>query len=111
MNTNPVNLKDEKKKDKKKRHRSPNYPAVGLRDAVERVRSLYKADGKAGAPPDVAATHIGFASAHGEAMSVIAALKKFGLVDTDKGRIAPSQRALEIINMPFQDPRRLAAIR
>ena len=42
------------KADKKTRHRSPNYPAVNLENAVKRVRELYKADGKAGAPRESA---------------------------------------------------------
>lgn len=97
--------------EKKTRHRSPAYPTVGLREAVERVGKLYKADGKAGAPPRLAATHIGFATAHGQALSVLAALKKFGLVTEVNGRIVPSQRAIEILNLPTSDPRRVQAVK
>jgi len=96
--------------EKSKRHRSPNYPYVGLRQAVERVRKLYEKDGKAGAPPEIAAVHIGFGKPHGEAMSVLAALKKFGLVSESNGRLAPTQRALEIINLSEADIRRRQAI-
>jgi hypothetical protein len=93
-----------------KRHRSPNYPAVGLRDAVERLRNLYAKDGKAGAPAHLAAVHIGFGKAHGQAMSVLAALKKFGLIADSGGRFAPTQRGLEIVNLPVGDPRREKAL-
>jgi hypothetical protein len=96
---------------KKERQRSPNYPAVGLREAVERVRKLYETDGKAGALPEIAAKHIGYSSAHGQAMSVLAALKKFGLVSEVGGRLAPTQAALEIINLPDTDVRRKKALR
>jgi len=96
---------------KKERQRSPNYPAVGLREAVDRVKRLYEADGKAGAPAEIAAKHIGYSSAHGQAMSVLAALKKFGLVSEGNGRLMPSQRAIEIINLPEVDPRRATALR
>ena len=34
--------------DKKKRHRSPNYPAEGLEAAINRVRKLYGEDHEAG---------------------------------------------------------------
>ena len=97
--------------EKKRRQRSPNYPAASLRDAVERVRKLYETDGKAGAPPNLAVVHIGFASAHGQALAVLAALKKFGLVETANGRIVPTQRAIEIINLPESDPRRIQALK
>lgn len=93
------------------RHRSPNYPAEGLRGAVERLRKLYRVDGKAGAPKNIAAVHIGFSKPHGQAMAVIAALKKFGLVESRAGRIVPSQRGLEIINLADDDPRRKRALR
>lgn len=93
-----------------KRHRSPNYPAVGLREAVERLRNLYAKDGKAGAPAQLAAVHIGFGKAHGQAMSVLAALKKFGLIVESSGRFVPTQRGLEIVNLPNDDARRQKAI-
>jgi len=96
---------------KKPRHRSPNYPTVGLREAVTRVRKLYEADGKAGAPAELAAVHIGFAKPHGQAMSVLAALKKFGLVSEVNGRWVPTQRAIEILNLPESDERRQRALR
>jgi hypothetical protein len=96
---------------KKERQRSPNYPAVGLREAVERVRKLIQTDGKAGAPPEIAAKHIGYSSAHGQAMSVVAALKKFNLVADSGGRLAPTQSALEIVNLPETDPRRQKALK
>lgn len=96
---------------KKERQRSPNYPAVGLREAVERVRKLIQTDGKAGAPPEIAAKHIGYSSAHGQAMSVVAALKKFNLVADSGGRLAPTQGAMEIVNLPEGDPRRKKALK
>ncbi|PYV90566.1 MAG: hypothetical protein DMG05_10050 [Acidobacteria bacterium] len=95
---------------KKPRHRSPNYPTVGLRNAVERVGKLLKIDGKAGAPPEIAAVHIGFSKAHGQAMSVVSALKKFGLVQEMNKRIVPTQRAIEIVNLAADDPRRIKSL-
>jgi hypothetical protein len=95
----------------KKRHRSPNYPALGLREAVERTKKLYLADGKAGVPNDKAAQHIGFSSANGSAFSALSALKKFGLIESSSGRTVPTQRAIEIAVLPESDPRRLQALR
>lgn len=97
--------------DKKKRHRSPNYPTVGLKEAIERTKKFYDTDGKAGASPEMAAKHIGYSTAHGEAYSVLSALKKFGLVEDKAGRVVPTARAVEILNLPANDPRRLEAIR
>lgn len=95
----------------KKRHRSPNYPAVGLAEALERTKRFFDVDGKAGAPTETAAKHIGFASAHGAALSVLAALKSFGLLEDKSGRIVPTQRAVELLHLQEQDPRRIRALR
>jgi hypothetical protein len=97
--------------EKKKRTRSPNYPAVGLKEALDRTRKFYELDGKAGAPTETAAKHIGYSAAHGEALSVLAALKSFGLLEDKAGRVAPTQRAIELLNLQEQDPRRLEALK
>jgi hypothetical protein len=97
--------------EKKPRHRSPAYPTIGLKEAVQRVAKLYEEDGKAGAPPEIAAVHIGFSKPHGQAMSALAALKKFGLLSESNGRLCPSQRSIEIINLPASDPRKKKALR
>jgi hypothetical protein len=99
------------KSEKKTRLRSPAYPTVGLREAVERAKKFYKTDRKAGAPPEIAVKHMGFATPHGLAMSVLSALKKFGLVAESNGRIVPTQRTIEIVELPEDDPRRRKALR
>lgn len=96
---------------KRSRHRSPNYPAIGLPEAVDRVRRLYDADKRAGAPLDAALRHIGFNSRHGKALAVLSALRKFGLVEDSGGRIAPTQRAVTILAYPNTDPRRVEAVK
>jgi hypothetical protein len=93
------------------RHRSPNYPAIGLPEAVDRVGRLYAADRKAGAPLETALKHMGFSGRHGKSMMVVSALKKYGLVEDVAGRIVPTQRAVEILVLPKDDPRRLQALR
>lgn len=93
------------------RHRSPNYPAIGLREAVDRVRTLYTADKRAGAPLEAAVRHLGFSGPHGGAMVVISALKKYGLVEESNKRIMPTQRAIAILVFPDGDPRKRAALK
>jgi hypothetical protein len=97
--------------EKKKRQRSPNYPTIGLREAIDRAKRFVTANGKAAAIPAVAAKLIGFATAHGQAYSALSALKKFGLLEEKDGRVVPTQRAMEVASLPDTDPRRLKAIR
>src|SRR6267154_1956827 len=96
---------------KKARQRSPNYPAIGLKAAIEKVRLLYDADKRAGAPIDAALKRMGFSTKHGQALAVLSALKKFGLVDESSGRIVPTQRTVDLLNFPDQDARKIRAIR
>lgn len=96
---------------KPSRMRSPNYPAVSLKNAVERVERLYQKDGKAGAPLNVAVHHIGFGGAHGQAMAVLSALKKFGLVEDKSGRIVPTKLAIELCEFKEGHERNAAARR
>jgi hypothetical protein len=103
--------KQERPKEEQARHRSPNYPAVGLRDAVERVRAIVEKDGKAGAKLDLAAKHIGFSGPHGTARAVLSALRKFGLTADQNGRIVPTQQAMDILHFPPNHERSIAARR
>lgn len=93
------------------RQRSPNYPAIGLKAAIDKARQLYEADRKAGAPIDAALKHMGFSKRHGQAMAVLSALKKFNLVEESSGRIVLTQQAIDILVFPEQDERRVRAIR
>jgi hypothetical protein len=95
----------------KSRQRSPNYPAIGLRAAIEKVKLLYEADKKAGAPIDAALRHMGFSKRHGQAMAVLSAVKKFDLVEETSGRVVPTQRAIDILVFPDKDDRRMQALR
>jgi hypothetical protein len=94
-----------------KRTRSPNYPAVGLRDAVERATSLYEADKRAASPLESAVKHLGFNRPHGTAMSVISAMRKFGLVEMLNNRVSLTDRAVAILVYPADDPRRIEALK
>lgn len=106
-----MNTEDAPAPEKRKRQRSPNFPAVGLPEAIERLNKFMAIDGRAGAPPEIAVKHIGFTSAHGAAMSVLAALKRFGLVEDKNGRVVPTQRGIEINSLPAAHERRAKAIR
>ncbi|HET9790613.1 MAG TPA: hypothetical protein VFR08_04860 [Candidatus Angelobacter sp.] len=94
------------------RHRSPNYPSMGLRAAVGRVETLYR-NGAMNPLMRVSVLKIlGFDKMHGEAGRVLSALKSFGLIEETKDdRIKLSQRAVDIAARQASDPRRTEAIR
>jgi hypothetical protein len=65
---------------KKRRARSPNFPAITLKDAVERVRTLFKEEGRNFAHEDTILGHWKYKPRSGGGWSVLAAVKSFGLL-------------------------------
>lgn len=90
--------------------RSPRYPAMPLRDAVAKVKSVYDADKTAGTPIASAIKHMGYKGRSGPSTAALAALKRFGLVEKRGARLFPSQRAVAILCLPEFDPRRKKAL-
>lgn len=83
------------------KQRSPSYPAIDLKSALDRARLLHRAEGKNRAAIDTILAHWGYKPGSGMGMVVAAALKKFGLL-VDEGsastrRARLSDQALRIL--------------
>lgn len=88
--------------------RSPSYPGISLRQAVERARTLYENERRHSAPMGVITGYWGYRSPKtGPASVAFAGLKKHGLLDEegsgDERSARLSELALEILLNP--DPR------
>ncbi len=68
---------------KKARTRSPAYPYLDLRAALEKAGTLWRAEGRHAVAVSLAMQHWGYKAESSTGYSCIAALKKFGLVDED----------------------------
>jgi hypothetical protein len=66
---------------KKLRTRSPAYPYIDLRAALEKAAVLWKVEGRHPAVVNVVMQHWGYKEESSTGYSCVAALKKFGLVD------------------------------
>jgi hypothetical protein len=88
------------------RHRSPNYPGISLKAAVEKITAWYKADGHVASLKAAAMTHM-----NGDLGRVVSALKTFGLVNESDGRIKLDQRGLDIVARQADDQKRKQALR
>ncbi|MEP7363217.1 MAG: hypothetical protein ABI972_08175 [Acidobacteriota bacterium] len=95
----------------KVRHRSPNYPGVSLKTAIEKIGKWYKADGLVASPRDAAIAHMGFEKFTGDAGRLLSALKSFGLVAEKDGRLKLTQRGIDIVARELLDAKRLAALK
>ncbi len=77
--------------------RSPNYPAVSLREAIELVRQLWNKEKKTPVPGDVAVKAMGYTGLNGPARTKLSALKKYGLIEDAGGKIVISDLAMKIL--------------
>lgn len=71
----------------KRSGRSPSYPGIDLKEALERSHTLYRIEGKYSASVETILAHWGYKPKSGPGLVTIAALKKFGLlIDEGSGR-------------------------
>lgn len=90
--------------------RGRSYPAIGLPEAIERARELYKQDDRALTTPEAAVGAWGYGSLNGASLRVLSALRQYGLVADVGDKIKLSDRALAIIMEPEDSPERVEAI-
>jgi hypothetical protein len=81
-----------------KRLRSPNYPALSLPDAIEKVGMLYRAQHTHAAPREIVAKGMGYNTLNGASATAISALHKYGLLDRIGEEIKVSDRAMRILH-------------
>src|SRR3954465_13678137 len=93
-----------------KRIRSPNYPALSLPSAIEKVAALYRAQHTHAAPREIAARSMGYNSLNGASASAISAVHKYGLLAKVGEGLKVSDRALRILH-PHSASEKAEAIR
>jgi hypothetical protein len=90
--------------------RSPQYPSIGLKEAIEKIGAVYKKDYQNKVPRDVVAKHMGYESLHGKALGVLSTLGKYGLLEGRGDESRVSDLAVKIIAHEEGSPERAAAI-
>lgn len=76
--------------------RSPNYPAIGLGQAIRLIRIFWNQEKRSSVQPDAAAKTFGYNSLSGPARTKISALKKYGLLAEDGGGLKITELGLKI---------------
>lgn len=88
-------------------HRSPAYPSIDLKSAIERARQFYSAEKRAAANVKVASEHWGYSFTSSGGKQAIAALLAFGLMEDegsgDQRKVKLTELALRIILDERQD--------
>jgi hypothetical protein len=80
----------------RKKIRSPSFPFIGLREALDRARTFYEAEQRNAARPETAAAHWGYSAKSSGGKQTMAALRAFGLLEGDS-LVKLSGRALRIL--------------
>ncbi len=76
--------------------RSPSFPFISLREAIDRARAFHEAEQRNSARPETAAAHWGYSPKSSGGKQTIAALRAFGLIEGDT-LVKLSGRALRIL--------------
>ncbi len=92
------------------RSRSPNYPQIGLREAIQRVSHVYKRDYQASLTRDLAVERLGYSGLNGKSLAVLAALGKFGLLEGRGEETRVTDLAVRLLAFPQGSPERRAAL-
>jgi len=87
--------------DKKKRVRSPAYPAFGLEDCIERAKAIYQAEDRHFAALEAVASYWEYKTNNSSFMQYLSSLKQFGLLQEegsgDARKFRLTERALDIL--------------
>ncbi len=83
--------------------RSPNYPAISLRESYQRTKLLWTKERRTPVPPDVAAKAIGYSGLSGPSRTLLAAAKKYGLIDSDEDTVKVSELTVRIAHSANDD--------
>lgn len=80
-------------------HRSPSYPAIDLKTAIERARTFYQHEKRSAASVLVASQHWGYSFSSSGGKQALAALIAYGLME-DKG--SGEQRQVQLTDLAFR---------
>lgn len=100
-----------KEKPKSSKARSPGYPAIGLKEAVDKITAIYNSDYQNPISRVVAVSHMGYNGLNGKSLTVLSTLAKYGLLEGRGDDSRVSDLAVAIIAHPSGTPERAEAIK
>lgn len=78
------------------RKKSPRAPSIDLADAIARAQAIYERERRHSVPADIAAQALGYKSANnGTALSVLASLRYYGLLERSAGGLVAVTKGVE----------------
>ncbi|SFP62523.1 hypothetical protein [Sphingomonas rubra] len=80
--------------------RSPNFPSMALGEAVDAVKRVYSAEGRAKAPRLSFVKPLGYTTMNGRSLRVLGALKAYGLIEGRGDELRISEEGFILANAP-----------
>lgn len=93
------------------RARSPEYPSISLKEAIERVKMVYDKDYQNRLPRSVMAEHMGYKGLSGASLPILSALLKYGLLEGRGDESRVSDLAVSLIAHPSGTPEHYDALK
>ena len=84
--------------------RSPNFPSLSLGDAVEAIKKVFQAEGRSKMPRLSVVTPLGYTSINGRSLSILGALKAYGLVEGRADELRVTDDGFTLANAPDDSP-------
>ena len=95
-----------------KRTKSPGYAVFDLETAIGKAKAIYDAEKKNAANVDILYKHVGYSGKSGPALSAIATLKRYGLLEkVGVAQLKLTKRALAIILLDDTSPNKSQEIK
>jgi len=88
--------------------RSPNYPAIGLPEALSAVQKIWGIEKRTPVSIDVLGKAMGYTSLSGPVRTKVAALRKYGLLEQQGGQYRLSDLAIHILHAADEEERQQA---
>ncbi len=91
--------------------RSPNYPANGLSETLQMAKTIWTKEERTSISPEIAVRALGYQGLNGASRTKLSSLRKFGLLDEDKGGgVKISDLAMRLLHHPADSPEYRKAI-
>lgn len=91
--------------------RSPNYPAIGLAEAIDRIKAIYAEQQRYPTTRAVLAQQMGYGSLNGASATILSALSKYGLLEGYGDNLRVSELGQDLVLHRKGDPEYTAALR
>ena len=92
-------------------HRSPNYPAFSLEEAISKARTVYEMERRAWTTAGVIQKHLGYQKPSGTGGRALSALRQYGLLDDQSGKYRISESAYHLLVLPESEPAWIGAVK